>query len=187
MIQLLNSEGRYGAVAIALHWLMALLLIGLVAMGLYMVSLADAGYDSWKILLILAHKQLGMLALVIAASRLFWRFANALPRLVDTLPDWQKVLARFVHLCFYGLMFALPVSGWLMSSAAGLSISVLGVFNLPDLVGRNDLLFQTLIQVHAALAFGLIACMVAHIGAALRHHFVARDATLKKMLPGADR
>lgn len=187
MIQLLNSEGRYGAVAIALHWLMALLLIGLVAMGLYMVSLPDAGYDAWKIVLILAHKQLGMLALLIAASRLFWRFANALPRLVDTLPDWQKVLARFVHLCFYGLMFALPVTGWLMSSAAGLSISVLGLFTLPDLVGRNDLLFQTLIQVHAALAYGLIACMLAHIGAALRHHFVARDATLKKMLPGADR
>ncbi|MGH8202235.1 MAG: cytochrome b [Steroidobacteraceae bacterium] len=186
MIQLLNSERHYGAIAIALHWLMALLLIGLVAMGLYMVWLPDTGYDAWKIVLILAHKQLGMLALVIAAPRLFWRLANALPRLVGALSDWQTVLARFIHLCVYGLMFALPVTGWLMSSAAGLPISVLGLFTLPDLVGRNDLLFQTLIQVHAALAFGLIACLLGHMGAALRHHFLLRDATLKKMLPGSD-
>lgn len=186
MIRLLNSERHYGAIAIALHWLMALLLIGLVAMGLYMVSLPDAGYDAWKIRLILVHKELGMLALVIAAPRLLWRFANALPRLVDTLPDWQKVLARFVHLCFYGLMFALPVTGWVMSSAAGIPVSVLGLFTLPDLVARSDILFQTCIQVHAALAFGLIACLLAHIGAALRHHFLLRDATLKKMLPGSD-
>lgn len=96
MIRLLNSERHYGAVAIALHWLMALLLIGLVAMGLYMVSLPDAGYDAWKIRLILLHKELGMLALVVAAPRLLWRFANALPRLVETLPDWQKVLARLL-------------------------------------------------------------------------------------------
>ena len=186
MIRLLNSERHYGAVAIALHWLMALLLIGLVAMGLYMVSLPDAGYDAWKIRLILVHKELGMLALVIAAPRLLWRLANALPRLVDTLPDWQKVLARFVHLCFYGLMFALPVTGWVMSSAAGIPVSVLGVFTLPDLVAHNDLLFRTYILLHAALAFGLIACMLVHIGAALRHHLLLRDTTLKKMLPGSD-
>lgn len=127
-----------------------------------------------------------MLALAIGAPRLLWRFANVLPRLVDTLPDWQQVLARFVHLCFYGLMFALPVTGWVMSSAAGIPVSALGLFTLPDLVARSDLLFQTYIQVHAALAFGLIACMLAHIGAALRHHFLLRDATLKKMLPGSD-
>lgn len=185
MIRALNSERHYGAVAITLHWLMALLLIGLVAMGLYMVSLPDAGYDGWKIRLILLHKELGILALLLAASRLFWRFGNVLPRLVDTLPDWQKVLARFVHLCFYGLMFALPVTGWVMSSAAGIPVSVLGLLVLPDLVARSDHLFQTYIQVHAALAFGLIACMLAHIGAAVRHHFLLRDATLKKMLPGS--
>lgn len=187
MISLLNSERHYGAVAIALHWLMALLLLGLVAMGLYMVSLPDSGYDAWKIRLILVHKELGILALLIAIPRLLWRFANALPRLVDTLPDWQKVLARFVHLCFYGLMFSLPVTGWVMSSAAGIPVSFLALFTLPDLVTRSDLLFQTCIQVHAALAFGLIACMCAHVGAAIRHHFVLHDATLKKMLPGSDR
>ena len=183
MIRLLNSGRHYGLVAIALHWLMALLLIGLIGMGLYMVSLPDAGYDERKIRLILLHKELGMLALVIAAPRLLWRFANALPRLADTLPDWQKVLARFVHLCFYGLMFALPVTGWMMSSAAGVPVSVVGLITLPDLVARSDLLFQTYIQVHAVLAFGLIACMLAHIGAALRHHFLLHDPSLKKMLP----
>lgn len=186
MTHLLNSDRRYGAIAIALHWLMALLLISLVALGLYMVSLPDAGFDTWKISLILFHKQLGMLALILAAPRLLWRLGNAMPRLVETLPEWQKMLARLVHLSFYGLMLALPVTGWLMSSASGIPVSVLGLFTLPDLIPHNDLLFQTYIEVHAVLGFALIACMLAHIGAALRHHFRLRDATLKKMLPGRD-
>lgn len=184
MIRLLNSSRRYGAIAIALHWVMALLLIALVALGLYMVSLPDVGFDAWKIRLILFHKQLGILALALAAPRLFWRLGSAMPRLVETLPDWQKVLARFVHLSFYGLMIALPVTGWLMSSASGIPVSLLGLITLPDLVPHSDLLFQTYIEAHAVLGFALIACMLAHIGAALRHHFLLRDSTLKKMLPG---
>src|SRR6185312_11446064 len=146
MFNLLNSERRYGAIAIVLHWLMALVLIALVAVGLYMVSLPDTGFDARKIRLILFHKELGVVAFVLAAPRLLWRLGNALPRLVETLPYWQKVLARFVHLCFYGLMFALPVTGWIMSSAAGIPVSVLGLFTLPDLVARNDLLFRSYIQ-----------------------------------------
>jgi hypothetical protein len=75
-----------------------------------MASLPDVGFDTWKIGLILYHKQLGVLALMLAALRLLWRTGNVLPRLVETLPDWQKVAARFVHLCFYALMLALPLS-----------------------------------------------------------------------------
>ena len=184
MTQLQNSERRYGAVAIALHWLMALLLSALVALGLYMTRLPDVGFDTWKIRLILSHKQLGILALMLVAVRLLWRLGNVMPRLVETLPDWQKVLARFVHLCFYGLMLALPVTGWLMSSATGIPVSVLGLFTLPDLVPYDDRLFHALVEVHRSLGYALIVFMAAHIGAALRHHFLWRDSTLKKMLPG---
>jgi cytochrome b561 len=186
MAQLQNSESSYGAVSMVLHWLMALVLTALVVVGLYMTSLPDAGFNTWKIRLILYHKQLGMLALALVAIRLLWRLSNLLPRLVEALPDWQKVVARFVHLCFYGLMFALPVTGWLMSSAAGIPVSVLGLFTLPDLVGHNDRLFHTLIDIHKWLSYALVACMLAHIGAALRHHFMFRDDTLKKMLPHRD-
>ncbi len=97
MIRVSNSPIQYGAVAVALHWLMVLILIGLIALGLYMVALPDVGFDARKVWLILYHKELGVLALMIAALRLAWRLANALPRLVETLPDWQKVTARFEH------------------------------------------------------------------------------------------
>jgi cytochrome b561 len=186
MTQLQNSERRYGAVAIALHWLMALLLTALVALGLYMTRLPDVGFDTWKIKLILYHKQLGILALMLVTLRLLWRFSNVLPKLVETIPDWQKVLARFVHLCFYALMLALPLTGWLMSSATGIPVSVLGLFTLPDLVPYDDRLFHTLVDIHRYLGYALIVCMAAHIGAALRHHLLLRDHTLKKMLPDSD-
>src|SRR5690349_20845095 len=106
MIQVRNSERRYGAAAMALHWLMAFLLSALVALGLYMTSLPDVGFDTRKIRLILYHKQLGLLALMLVALRVVWRVGNVLPHLVETIPDWQKVVARFVHLCFYALMLA---------------------------------------------------------------------------------
>jgi cytochrome b561 len=186
MTQLKNSARRYGAVAMALHWLMAVLLSVLVVLGLYMTRLPDVGFDTWKIRLILYHKQLGVLALLLVTLRLLWRIGNVLPHLVKTLPDWQKVVARFVHLCFYALMLALPVTGCLMSSAAGIPVSVLGLFTLPDLVPYDDRLFHTLIDVHQYLGYALIVYMMAHIGAALRHQFLLQDGTLQKMLPGSD-
>jgi cytochrome b561 len=185
MTRLQNSTQRYGVVAMALHWLMAALLIALVALGLYMTRLPDVGFDTWKIRLILYHKQLGMIALGLVALRLVWRVGNVLPHLVATLPDWQKVTARFVHLCFYALMLALPLTGWLMSSATGIPVSVVG-FTLPDLLPYDDGLFHILVDVHRCLGYALIVCMAAHIGAAVRHHFLLRDNTLKKMLPDPD-
>jgi cytochrome b561 len=177
-----DAPVRYGAVAIALHWLMAIVLTALVVMGLYMVSLPDVGFDTKKIVLILYHKQIGMFALALALLRLAWRTGHALPALVETLPEWQKVAARLVHLCLYGLMFALPVTGWLMSSAAGFPVSLLGLFDLPDLVPHDDYLFQAFVQAHKWSGYALIALTSVHAGAALTHHFVDKDETLKKML-----
>ncbi|WP_237061575.1 cytochrome b [Microbulbifer zhoushanensis] len=184
MTVLKNTPQRYGTVAIALHWLMAVLLIGLVALGLYMSGLPDVGFDKRKIGLVLLHKEYGMVALGLAAVRLAWRLGNVLPALAAQFPDWQKVAARFVHLCFYALMFALPVTGWLMSSAAAIPVYAFGV-RLPDLIAQNEYRFQVLIEVHKWLGYALIGFIVIHAGAALRHHFLSRDNTLKKMLPGA--
>jgi cytochrome b561 len=172
----------YGTVAIALHWLMAILLATLVVLGLYMASLPDVGFDTRKITLILYHKQLGMFALALALLRLAWRTGHALPALVETLPDWQKVTARLVHLCLYAVMFALPVTGWLMSSAFGFPVSFLGLFDLPDFIRQDEYLFQVFVQVHKWLGYALIALTLVHAGAALWHHFLAKDETLKKML-----
>jgi cytochrome b561 len=183
MVPLANTAQRYGLVAAALHWGMALLLAALTALGLYMVALPDAGFDTRKITLILYHKEIGMTVLVLVLLRLAWRITQVLPLLVAHLPEWQQVAARFVHLCFYALMVALPLTGWLMSSAAGIPVKFLELFTLPDLMGRDDLWFQRLIAIHQALAWALIALFAVHAGAALRHHFAFRDDTLRRMLP----
>ena len=178
-----NTARHYGAVAILLHWILAVLLCALVAMGLYMVSLPDAGFDRRKITLILYHKELGLAAFALAAIRVAWRVANVLPALVEQLPFWQKFAARFVHLGFYGLMLALPITGWVMSSAAAIPVSLFGLFNLPDLVAPSEPLFKLLVGAHQWLGYALLLCICVHAGAALWHHFVSRDDTLKKMLP----
>jgi cytochrome b561 len=178
-----NTEAGYGIITIALHWVMAALLIGLALLGLYMVALPDVGFDTRKITLILYHKELGMLALALFAVRLAWRVTNILPHLVEELPDWQKVTARFVHLCFYALMFALPMTGWLMSSAAGFPVSFLQLFTLPDLIDPNDYLFKQLIEIHKWLSYALLVFLVVHAAAALRHRFTYRDGTSSEMLP----
>ena len=108
--------------------------------------------------------------------------SNQLPTLVSTLPYWQKVTARLVHLSFYALMFALPVSGLLMSSAAAIPVSAFGMFDLPNLVAPSEALFRRLIHVHRWLGYALLLLIGLHAGAALMHHFVKRDNTLKKML-----
>src|SRR5437870_11047024 len=135
---------------------MSILIIALAGLGLYMVALPDVGFDTKKITLILYHKEFGLLVLVLVVVRLAWRLTNVIPQLVEHLPDWQKIAARFVHLCFYGLMVALPITGWLMSSAAGIPVSFFDVFTLPDLVSRDDDLFRGLVEIHEWLGYAMV-------------------------------
>ncbi len=186
MIKLSNTARHYGVAAIALHWLMAALITTLVGLGIYMVGLPDVGFDSKKIYLILTHKEIGILVFALVAARLAWRELNPLPRLAETLPEWQKVAAIFVHLCFYALMIALPVTGWVMSSAAGIPVSFLNLFTLPDYVPHDEILFERLRQIHDWLGYAMAMLICVHAGAALRHHFLLRDETLRKMLWSSD-
>src|ERR1700736_5691420 len=178
-----NTTDHYGAIAILFHWSMALIVIGLAALGLYMVTLPDVGFNTKKIMLILYHKEFGMLVLALLAARLAWRMTHILPQLVARLPDWQKIAARFVHLSFYALLFALPMTGCLMSSAAGIPVSFFGLFMLPDFVHRDYDLFQRNVAIHQWLGYVLILFIFVHAGAALRHHFVFKDDPFRRMLP----
>lgn len=178
-----NTEDHFGIIAILFHWAMALMVIGLAGLGLYMVTLPDVGFNTTKIMLILYHKEFGVLALVLLAARLAWRITQLLPQLVAQLPDWQKLTARFVHLCFYALMFALPITGWLMSSVASIPVSFFGLFTLPDFLPRDGYRLQQLIDIHKWLGYVLILFIFVHALAALRHHFLFKDETLRRMLP----
>ncbi|HVV68850.1 MAG TPA: cytochrome b [Gammaproteobacteria bacterium] len=178
-MQIKNSQNRYGIVAIWLHWLMAILIIGLLALGLYMVGVP---LSHWKLKLYGWHKEFGMLVLLLLLLRLAWRLGNIIPLLPETIPRWQKRAARVVHWLFYGFMIALPVSGWLITSAAGLPVSFFGLFVLPNLVSPSENRLLLFTEVHEWLSYALIATLCLHILAALKHHFIDRDDTLKKIL-----
>ncbi|KQT10317.1 cytochrome b [Ramlibacter sp. Leaf400] len=180
----MNTATRYGWVAIVLHWAMALALLALFVSGVWMVGLPDVGFDRTKITWILLHKAVGVAALIAVALRLAWRAANPLPHLAAGLPEWQRFAARLAHLCLYGFMVAIPLSGWLMSSAGGYPVSVLGLFDLPALVPVNEQHFHAWVAVHQWLAYAFALLVAVHAAAALRHHFVLRDDSLRRMLPG---
>lgn len=174
----LNTRERFGLVTIFLHWLMAILLIGMVMLGLYMTRVA---ISLWKLKLYGWHKEWGMLILMLVIVRLTWRLRNSLPSLAE-LPRWEEFAARFVHGLFYFFMFALPITGWLVTSASGLPVSFFGLFVFPNITSNSEaqrVLFST---VHTWLSYGLIATFCLHVGAALKHYFINRDAVMRRML-----
>lgn len=178
-MQFKNTQNQFGVIAIFLHWLMAFLIIGLICVGLYMARLS---ISEQKLRLYGFHKEFGILVLMLAIVRLTWRFQNINPSLA-TLPAWEHLAARSMHWLLYGCMFALPILGWLASSSAGLQVSFFGLFLLPNLVSANEshrILFQ---EIHKWLAYGLIAALCGHIGAALKHQFINKDDILRRMFP----
>lgn len=176
-MQILNTENRFGFVSTFLHWFMAILIIGLLGLGLYMVTL-PISYQKLK--LYGWHKEYGLLALALVIIRLFWRITTILPHL--SLPLWEKVAARVVHWTFYLFMFAMPITGWLITSAAGLPVSFFGLFVLPDIIAPNEETRMFFQSVHQWLGYGLIVLIILHISAALKHHFINKDDILRRML-----
>ncbi len=175
-----NSRTRYGMVAILLHWVIAIIIIGLLVCGLYMTRLP---IGLLKLQLFGWHKAYGILILGLAFLRLGWRLANTVPDLPATIPLWQKFAARTVHLAFYFFMFALPITGWLITSAAGLPVSVFGWVTLPNLIAPDEHLRIVFSEIHEWLGYALIATICAHVGAALKHHFINKDNVMRGMLP----
>jgi len=172
-----NTETNYGFVAIFLHWVIAALMIGLLILGLYMVTLP---ISLEKLKLYGWHKEYGFLVLALALVRIVWRVSNITPAL--TLPAWEEFAARSVHWIFYGFMFALPLTGWLITSAAGLPASFFGLVTLPNIVGPDEALRQLFQEVHEWLGYALIAAIALHTAAALKHHFINKDTILRRML-----
>ena len=173
---------RYTTIAIALHWLIALLIFCNFPLGLYLEELA---LSPSKLKLLSYHKWVGVTIFLLVVLRLVWRATHVPPPLAATIPRWQQLVAHGVHFLLYVLLFAIPVSGWLMSSAKGVPVVYLGLVQLPDLVGKDKELGELLEEVHEVLNFGMLALVGMHIAAALKHHFINRDDTLRRMLPFA--
>ncbi|MDD2913755.1 MAG: cytochrome b [Gallionella sp.] len=176
----MNPATRYSATAISLHWMTAGLVLITFPLGVYMHGLA---LSPLKLQLISYHKWLGVTIFLLTVARLAWRATHTPPPLPETIPLWQQRVAHGVHLLLYLLLFAIPLSGWLMSSAKGFPVVYLGLVQLPDLVGKDKVLGELLTEVHEMLNFGLLALVGMHAAAALKHHFIERDATLRRMLP----
>lgn len=172
-----NSNNHFGLVAILFHWIMAILIIGLLIMGIYMVELP---ISLQKLKLYGWHKEYGLLALALVIVRLCWRIINISPEL--SLPRYEIIAARLVHWAFYGFMFAMPITGWLITSAAGLPASFFGLFTLPNLIAPDEEQRQFYELVHEWLGYGLIVTILLHASAALKHHFINRDNVLRRMI-----
>jgi len=169
----------YTRTAIALHWLVAVLILGAFALGLYMVELE---LSPTKLKLYSWHKWLGVTIWMIAVVRLVWRLTHRPPPL-PALPAWQRIAASTTHVLLYVLVLAIPISGWLFSSASGFPVVYFGVLPLPDVVGKDKELAKLLQSVHATLNYTLMAIIVVHAAAAIKHHFVDRDVVFHRMLP----
>ena len=173
-------DTRYTHTAIALHWLIALLIFAALPLGIYMHDLPLSPY---KLQLYSYHKWIGVTVFMLAVLRLSWRISHRPPPLPGTMPAWERLAAESVHYLLYALIFIIPVSGWLMSSAKGFQTVWFGVLPLPDLVGKDKELGDLLHEVHEALNFALLGLLLAHAGAALKHHFIQHDDILVRMLP----
>jgi len=174
-----NSTRSWGSVSKALHWIIVLLIINQWVIAERAEDLA--GLAKLKALGI--HKSFGMTILMLAVIRLAWRLMNPVPDLTAETKPWERVLAKISHLLLYGLIFAMPITGWLMSSAKTYSVSWFNLFAFPNLVGKNQYVYDLTLGLHHILFKVLVAVAVLHALGALKHHFIDRNNVLKRMLP----
>ena len=174
-------QQRYTNVAIFFHWLIALMIIGSFTMGLVMTDMpgltpTKLKYYSW-------HKWAGVTILGLDTLRLLWRLTHPAPAYPASMPGWQKSAANALHGLLYLLMFAVPVSGYFYTLAAGFPVVYFGLFELPVLIAKNEELKPVLKGLHFWLNMSLAACVAMHVAAALKHHFIDRDGVIKRMMP----
>ena len=173
-------QQRYTRTAIVFHWLVALMIIGAFSMGLIMTEMSlsptKLKYYSW-------HKWAGVTILGLATLRLLWRLSHPAPAYPASMPSWQKSSANALHGALYVLMFAVPISGYFYTLAAGFPVVWFGLFELPVLIDKNDELKPLLKAVHFWLNMTLAAAVAMHVAAALKHQLIDRDGVLKRMLP----
>ena len=175
-----RNVDRWGPVSQLLHWGIVVLILTMAVLGLTMTELPNSPD---KVRLFALHKSIGLTILALVALRLLWRvFAGRPPDL--PMPRWQHRAAQASHAGLYVLLFAVPLSGWLVNSASGFPLRWFGLFRVPSIAARDHDLHEFAEGLHEWLFWGLIVLVVMHATAAIYHHLFMRDATLSRMLPG---
>lgn len=171
---------RYSWGAIGLHWSIALLVLVNLVLGLFHESLLDG--IGW---VMPVHRSIGLAVLALTLARLAWRLMHRPPRLPPDVAGWERSAARIAHWAFYILLLALPLTGWMLSSnpARSRPMAWFGLLSIPPLP-ISSAAAMLAHQAHGLLGYVMAALVAIHIAAALRHHFVLRDAVLGRMAPG---
>jgi cytochrome b561 len=177
-----NTTDFWGHVAQLFHWLMALLIFAMISLGLLAKNWP---LSPTKLSLFFWHKSFGILIFGLVALRLLWRWLNPTPVLPPAMPRWERKAAHITHALLYTVMIVMPLSGWIINSAAKIPFKVFGVWRLPAIVAPDKGLQELAEQVHFSLFLLLVILLILHIAAALRHHFILRDGMLFRMLPGS--
>ncbi|CAJ0811260.1 Cytochrome b561 [Ralstonia wenshanensis] len=175
------DHGAYTKPAIAMHWIIALLIFAAFGLGLYMTDIP--GFTPTKLKLFSYHKWIGITVLIFAVLRVLWRLTHPAPAPVPGMPKWQHAAAEAAHFGLYLLILAVPLTGYLLSVAAGVKVVYLGLWELPMLFDKSDALKDIFSMAHEWLNWTMAAIVVVHILAALKHHVVDRDGTLRRMVP----
>lgn len=176
-----NANARYGSVAKTFHWLIALLVIGMLCVGPIMVDMKNSPL---RLQLFTMHKELGLIILSLMILRVLWALSNVKPSFPQTMLNWEKVAARYSHYSFYVLLIVMPLSGWIMSSAAGHPPSILGYEMAFPGITPDKPVAKLFVTIHIALAIIIAGLLTVHVAGALNHHFIYRDNILRRMLPG---
>ncbi len=175
-----SGAGHYGIVASGFHWAIALLLVGLVGLGAWMVGLTY--YDPWYNDSLALHKAIGIVVLALALAKLGWKLADRYPAYGPEVKPHERAGATAMHWLLNALMVLLPVTGYLISTSEGAGVGMFGLFDVPALFDVTTATRDLAIDVHFYVAYGGIGLVGLHVLAALKHHFVDRGSTLRRML-----
>lgn len=167
-----------------IHWITAALVLLVIPFGLIMMRLPSGPAQDQLFEL---HRSIGFTILCLAVLRVAVRIINGAPPSAAVLPAWQRLVSQAVHYLLYVLIFVMPLLGWATSSAFGASVSVFGLFTLPDLVSKNEALSDALGAAHTYLGYAMTALVLIHIGAAVFHGVIQRDGVLSRMIPALSR
>ncbi len=172
----MNENNSYNLISKIIHWVSALLILGLIFIGFYMDDLEGAQkYKMYDI-----HKSFGVLLLGLVCVRILWNAIKGKPKTLISYKKWEKILSHISHMFMYLAMIALPLSGWAISSTGGHAVKFFGI-KLPALLEKNKELHEIFEELHEFLAIALLFVVGLHILGAFKHHFIDKDITLKRM------